>query len=357
MDLAAARPRAPSSGGADRPTAQPTRSPRVASTCRAHDNGIPEREFVPWLVSALVCVRGLANVRHLNLASTITQAWAQPEAWTAGIADAYDIVVIDPLSAVGSALDLNFDQSNADFVKFYDRLVQPITTRGPTVVLLENVGHALEAKNRAKGASAKADRADLTFSCALVAGGLVITVHKVRTIRAAFQRGDEWIFHRESLTIERRITASTDAAPAFRPTTLMQRVSTLIAAQPGISKRAIRAGVQGRNPHIDAALAALLNEDHVERKQDGYHSLKPFDAEAENETPCPDRAPPTVPTVPTRAPSVPQGVPRAPGGTVPTVPIQGHGGTCTPNGHQPLPDDEVQRLQEIQERHDTEDPS
>jgi hypothetical protein len=34
-------------------------------------------------------------------------------------------VVIDPVSAVASAPDLDFDKSNDDWVRFYDRLVQP----------------------------------------------------------------------------------------------------------------------------------------------------------------------------------------------------------------------------------------
>ena len=70
---------------------------------------------------------------------------------------------IDPLSTVASVLDLDFDKSNAEFVRFYDRLVQPLAAAGVAVVMLENIGHAIEARGRAKGASAKADRPDLTF--------------------------------------------------------------------------------------------------------------------------------------------------------------------------------------------------
>src|SRR5262249_39993354 len=156
------------------------------------------------------------------------------DGWVNGIAAAYDLVVIDPLSSVASALDLNFDQSNAEFVKFYDRLVQPLTVRGITVVIVENVGHALEAKSRAKGASAKQDRAALTFSCSLISPppGLVIRAHKVRTVRAAFQRGDEWIFDRDTQTIERRHTAAGDQPETFRPTVLMQRVAELVEREP-----------------------------------------------------------------------------------------------------------------------------
>ena len=107
----------------------------------------------------------LAAVRYLDLASTIARAWQEPDEWIEGVVASFDIVVIDPLSAVASAIDLDFDKSNADYVRAFDRLVQPLTMRGVTVPIVENIGHAAEAKRRAKGASAKGDRADLTFSC------------------------------------------------------------------------------------------------------------------------------------------------------------------------------------------------
>ena len=60
------------------------------------------------------------------------------------------------------ALSLDFDKSNDDWVRFFDRLIQPVTAAGVTTLLIDNVGHSEEAKRRAKGASAKSDRADLT---------------------------------------------------------------------------------------------------------------------------------------------------------------------------------------------------
>jgi hypothetical protein len=133
----------------------------------------------------------LAAVRYLDLASTIARAWQEPDEWIEGVVASFDIVVIDPLSAVASAIDLDFDKSNADYVRAFDRLVQPLTMRGVTVSIVENIGHAAEAKRRAKGASAKGDRADLTFSCSASANpaGLVIRAQKVRSVRASFRRG------------------------------------------------------------------------------------------------------------------------------------------------------------------------
>ncbi len=47
---------------------------------------------------------------------------------------------------VAATLDHDFDKSNAEFVQFYDTLVQPLVTAGSTGVFFENVGHALEAQ-------------------------------------------------------------------------------------------------------------------------------------------------------------------------------------------------------------------
>ena len=106
----------------------------------------------------------LALVRYLDLSSVVVQAWSDPAAWLEGIVASYDLLAIDPLSAVASALDLDFDKSNAEFIRAYDRLVAPLTAGGVAVVLVDNVGHAIEAKARAKGVSAKQDRADAATS-------------------------------------------------------------------------------------------------------------------------------------------------------------------------------------------------
>jgi len=156
----------------------------------------------------------LARVRYLNLASVTAQAEQDPEAWVQGITARYAVVALDPLSAVASALDLDFDKSNAEFIRFYDRLIQPLTTGGVTVLIVDNIGHAEDAKRRAKGASAKSDRADLTFSCSPSASpvGLTVRAQKVRSVRAGFQRGDEWVFVKDSQRIERRGVAAAQTA-------------------------------------------------------------------------------------------------------------------------------------------------
>jgi hypothetical protein len=224
--------------------------------------------------------RELSRVRYLNLASVVTRAWNDPDAWLAG-AQVYGVIAIDPLSSVASALDLDFDKSNAQFVAFYDRIVQPITAAGVAVVLIDNVGHSEEARSRAKGVSAKSDRADLTFSCKAISEppALLMRCQKVRSVRAAFRVGDEWAFQRDTQRIGRH-TAGSSSSPGFRPTVYMERVSMVLEADPGLSKNAVRQSVQGKAAIVDLALELLVSESYVEIRERGqkacHFSRRPF---------------------------------------------------------------------------------
>jgi hypothetical protein len=230
------------------------------------------------VVDDALCVQ-LAHVRYLNLASVVAHAWRHPDQWVEEVAERFDVVEVDPLSTVASVLDLDFDRSNAEFVRFYDRLVQPLAAAGVAIVLLDNIGHALEARTRAKGASAKQDRADLTFACKLKAKplGLIMTAKKVRTVRAPFARGDSWVFDRGSQRILRSEESVDDD---FRPTILMERASKAIELTPGLSKRGVRDGVKGDNRALEQALELLILEGYVEARPEGnavrHHSVRPY---------------------------------------------------------------------------------
>jgi len=223
----------------------------------------------------------LAHVRYLSLVTVITRAWASADEWINGIAAQFDVVAIDPISSVASALDFDFDKSNAEFVTFYDRLIQPLVDRGVAVLLLDNIGHATEARSRAKGASAKQDRADLTFSCVLKAhpASLIITARKVRSVRAPFKRGDEWLFDRETQTVTRQ-SESGPGEEAWKPTTLMERVSLELERDDGLSRNEIRKRVEGKASYIDQAIAILVDDQHVDIQPDGkanrHHLLTPY---------------------------------------------------------------------------------
>jgi len=54
------------------------------------------------------------------------------------------------------------------------------------------------------------------------------------------------------------------AEGAFRPTHLMEKISEAVIANPGLSSRAIRGAVSGKNDAKDLALELLVNEGYVE---------------------------------------------------------------------------------------------
>jgi hypothetical protein len=220
----------------------------------------------------------LAAVRYLDLASVIAKAWEHPQQWVQEITARFDVVIADPLSAVASTLDLDFDKSNAEYARFHDMIVQPLVSAGLVFLSLDNIGHAIEARSRAKGASAKQDRADVTLWCKPKAqpAGLIITVQKVRSVRAPFRRGDSWTFDRETQRITRDTGDPDTQPPAWRPTVLMQRVSRAIQDAPGISRTAIRSTVQGKSQTIATALDLLIADGYVEHRDNGHYSTRGY---------------------------------------------------------------------------------
>jgi hypothetical protein len=209
----------------------------------------------------------LRRIRYLDLADVIRAAWDDPEAWATGVAERYKVIALDPLSSVASSLDLDFDKSNADYAAFHDRLLKPITDRGVSVLLVDNIGHDPDAKGRAKGASAKQDKADVILSCKRCAQpeGLLVSATKVRSVRAPFARGDRWTFARETLRVERDHGEQQDG----RPTVLMERVSRRLEVEPGLTRTKIRDGVQGKHEFVAAALEHLIEGGYVEQRETG----------------------------------------------------------------------------------------
>jgi hypothetical protein len=264
----------------------------------------------------------LAGVRYLDLPSTMSYAWAHPVEWIELVSERYQLVFIDPLSAVASALGLDFDTSNADYSRWYDRLIQPLVTAGVTMVGIDNVGHADEAKARAKGASAKQDKPDLTFSCSLstAPSGLLIRAGKVRTVRAAFQRDDEWIFVKDTQRVVPRDRAGEDR-PAFRPTKVMERVSRVVEQDGRLSANAICTAVGGRKANVTLAIQLLLSEGYLSVEEDGqahyHHSVKPYreTTRSTGSGPVPNQVPePAAPTGSTGSPPLKEGPGTGPGG-------------------------------------------
>lgn len=241
----------------------------------------------------------LARVRYLDLREVISEGWRRVPRWTEDVSASFDVVAIDPVSAVAEALDMNFDKNNYEWTRFYDRMIEPLTTRGVAVVMLDNIGHAEDARDRAKGASAKGDKVDLTFACKPIGDALILKVTKVRSVLAAFACGDQWIISKDAQYLEPYGVAA--RPKPFRPTNIMQKISEAIEAQPGLSRREITAAVARSSRYAGAALKLLVAEGYVEVRQDGqahrHYSARAFRDEPTVDTvdtPWTNRGPETV---------------------------------------------------------------
>ena len=174
--------------------------------------------------------------------------------------------------------------------------------------MLDNIGHASDAAKRAKGVSAKSDRADLTLTCESAPGGLIVRTRKVRSVRAATRFGDVWLFHKDDQTLERQ------HADGFKPTTIMDHVCRLIENEPGITTTAILGGIKSKREHVSTAIRELVDADRIRKVMDGrtatYYPLEDSDAFPQVPLTFPPAATPSGTAVPTgsqRSRAVPTG--------------------------------------------------
>lgn len=144
----------------------------------------------------------LANVRYLDLHSTLATAKRKPGRWIADAAGSFDAIIIDPLNDALAAT--RHGHENDDYITFYTTLIEPVRTLGAAVVMLDNVGHSEGAQDRPIGASAKGSKADLMFSCLAEDNPpmLRLKATKVRSVRAAFKKGTTWACPEDTLRLK-----------------------------------------------------------------------------------------------------------------------------------------------------------
>lgn len=225
----------------------------------------------------------LADLHYFDLSAVVAVAWREQDRWAVDIPKRFNVIGIDPYSTAGDAAGLDLVSRDQDAVAFHERLVKPIVAHGGTVLIPDNIGHSPEARRRVKGASGKQDKADVVLVCTPRKGELLeIRATKVRSVRAPFKRGDTWIFDREHLEVTRGLRVrEQDETP--RPTELMQRVSEIVEAEPGITVRNLGSKVGGGKEQIAAALRLLVDEGYIQTRSGArsaihHESLKPYRA-------------------------------------------------------------------------------
>jgi hypothetical protein len=218
----------------------------------------------------------------------------RPGALDALLAREYALAVVDGVSEAYSLLGLDV-ASTPDAVAFLAALARPIAERGAAVLELDHVAKARETRGRfALGAQHKLAGIAVAYSVEVLkppsradAGRVKVKVEKDRHghVRSHAHGGVIAIAHitpeddgeRVQVTLE---PPDVPSESGFRPTGYMQRVSKVIEARSGLSKRAVREAVQGKAATIDLALELLVSELYVEARRDGqavrHYSLRPF---------------------------------------------------------------------------------
>jgi hypothetical protein len=205
------------------------------------------------------------------------------------------LVVIDGVTeAMG---DIGLDPiSGTDVAAYYAGSPRWMARTGAAVVLVDHVTKSQEGRGRwAIGSERKLsglDGAAYGFECLRPFGrsksGLVkMTVAKDRCghIRQHASGGTiamvelkSWPDDGVTITLE---PPGGEVGGTFRPTHLMTRLSEVIAGQPGLTSRALRAAVKGKSDVKDLALELLFAEGYIDVRPGArgarlHHSLRPF---------------------------------------------------------------------------------
>lgn len=219
----------------------------------------------------------------------------------------HDVAVFDSARTFLAPMGLAEDSSD-DYATFMNVMIEPLRAAGVTVCVLDNVGH--ENKTRARGASGKRDLVDVALVMKQVEPFSELTRGRIEVSIDVSRLGRHvgpWTVELGGGHYGEIVGGHGEPVKAkmpFRPTLLMERMSRAIERTPGMTTRAVREAVDGKNDTKDAARRLLIEEGFVEVEAKGqtllHRSVRPYRTDEDSSTvppmpaPCPDRAP-TVP--------------------------------------------------------------
>ncbi len=198
-----------------------------------------------------------------------------PEEWAAALAGA-DLAVFDSSRLMLSAAGLAED-SNDDYSTFVSALLVPLARAGIATVVLDNTGHD---GDRARGASAKGDLNEVVY---VVETGEPFDREQLGHLRLVRRRT-----RFAELPGELHVpigggvygpVEEAEPAPdsdAFRPTTLMERISEAIELEPGLSSTKVLDAVEGKTDWKRKALKLLIAEGYVCVEREGKQTRKHY---------------------------------------------------------------------------------
>jgi hypothetical protein len=211
--------------------------------------------------------------------------WTEDD-WAAALERA-DVVVFDSSRLTLSSVGLSED-SNDDYAQFMQALIMPLSRSGKTTVILDNSGHE---GGHARGASSKRDLNEVQVEMQVIkpfspaeTGEVVWRRDRTRfpeIPRAMRQRLGGGVYE-----TPREVAETETASGRFRPTVLMERVSTFVESHPGESQNVIEAAVTGKAKAKRLALDVLVEEGYIVRDDVGrgttHRSVVPY-READDE--------------------------------------------------------------------------
>jgi AAA domain len=263
--------------------------------------------------------------------------------------------VVDGLTEAFAVEGLDM-ANNQDAAELYKRLGRPFTKVGAAVLLIDHVVKDREHRGRyAIGAQHKLAGVDVAYRLDVAQPfgrereGLVkVTVTKDRPGFVRQHAADRERVAMMRLTsndggnVTVTLEPSDAAAATWRPTRYMERVSRTLEGSPGMTRRAIRDTVTGKNEHILAALDVLIAENYVRENRGGRYPThwadRPFrQAEDTQRSPGP--------------PAVPERSPEPLNGSGPPVPSLIGPGTAAndhaPNGSSEVVPDDLARAERL----------
>ena len=216
------------------------------------------------------------------------------------------LVVLDGVTEALTLHGLDL-ASNTDVATWLGLLPRPLAKAGAAVLTIDHVVKDREQRGRyAIGAQHKLAGVDCAYSLKVIEpfgrgreGRVKVTVTKDRPghVRAFADEGrvaEVVLSSTDGSSVTVRLEAPEGGA--FRPTTLMERVSVVVDDEPGIGTNAIRRAVKGNAKWVQAALVALVDEGFVDRRSEGegkatkHYSIRPFRADDDNRVrPFPNR--------------------------------------------------------------------
>ncbi|MDP9406580.1 MAG: AAA family ATPase, partial [Actinomycetota bacterium] len=215
------------------------------------------------------------------------------------------LVVLDGVTESLAQQGLNLE-SNSDIAAWLELLPRPLARAGAAVVLLDHVVKDREQRGRyAIGAQHKLAGIDAAYTVKVITpfgrgreGKVKLTVAKDRPghVRGfAVERKDAAVIRliSDEDGAVRVVVEPPDAAapPAFRPTTLIEKLSKAVEAEPGLTTNGVIEAVGGKKDAKREALRLLVDEGYIEQRRDGqavrHHPLREYRAANDEGQPSP----------------------------------------------------------------------